>query len=282
MSATERIRRIDAHQHYWRPARGDYHWMPAEGPLHRDYLPADLRPLNAAAGIDGTITVQAAQTVAETDWLLQLAGDPASDILGVVGWVPLDTLTHATLDLMAAHPACVGVRPMLQDLEDDDWISTRVPREQLARVAQGELVFEVLSFPRQLPYVVQALESVPELTVVIDHLSKPVYTAERGEWAKWAEHMTALSARPGTYCKLSGMVTEVGAGWSVDDVRRHADFVLEAFGPDRVLFGTDWPVCLQVASHAQVVELAEQLTSPLNDTERAAIFGGNAERVYGI
>lgn len=282
MSTAQRARRIDAHQHYWRPARGDYHWMPADGPLHRDYLPADLRPLNAAARIDGTITVQAAQTVGETDWLLQLASDPASGILGVVGWVPLDTTTHATLDLMAAHPACVGVRPMLQDLEQDDWISTQVAREQLMRVAEGELVFEVLSLPRHLPYVVQALEAVPELTVVIDHLSKPVYGAHGDEWAKWAEHMAVLADRPATYCKLSGMVTEAGAGWTLDDFRRHADFILETFGADRVLFGTDWPVCLQVASHAQVVELAEHLTAHLSDTERAAIFGANAERVYGV
>jgi L-fuconolactonase len=279
MSTREASRRIDAHQHYWRVARGDYHWMPAEGPLHNDYLPEDLRPLNEAAGIDGTIVVQAAQTVAETDWLLELAAAPASSIVGVVGWVPLDDSSDPTIERLGAHPACVGVRPMLHDLTDDDWILRRVPREQLERVASQGLVLEILARPQHLAHVLRAVEAVSELTVVVDHLAKPVYRSEPGEWA---DRMAALAARPRTYCKLSGIVTELGPGWSVDDVRRHADHVLEAFGPDRVLFGTDWPVCLTAATHGEVVALAERLAEKLDERERDLLFGGNAEHVYGI
>jgi L-fuconolactonase len=279
MSASEAPKSIDAHQHYWRVARGDYHWMPADGPLHRDYLPDDLRPLNEAAGIDGTIVVQAAQTVAETDWLLELAADPASRIIGVVGWVPLDDPADATIERLGAHSACVGVRPMLHDLADDDWIVRSVPREQLERVASQELVFEVLARPQHLPHVLRAVEAVDELTVVVDHLAKPVYRTDPGQWAAC---MSALAARPRTYCKLSGIVTELGPGWRVEDVRRHADHVLETFGLDRVLFGTDWPVCLTAATHAEVVALAERLTEQLDERERGLLFGGNAEQVYGV
>ncbi len=276
-------RRIDAHQHYWQVTRGDYHWMPPEGPdalpLRRDYLPADLHPLNAAAGIDGTIAVQAAQTVAETDWLLELAAEPGSEILGVVGWAPLDDPDDATLARLGADPRCVGIRPMLQDLPEEDWIARRVPSSRLAETAAHGLVFEVLSLPAHLPHVLRALEPVDELVVVVDHLSKPAYREPVGAWG---DHMRALAARPRTYCKLSGLATGIGADWTVDDVRRHAELVLDAFGPERVLFGSDWPVCLLAASHAQVVELADQLLAGLDDAARAGVMGGNAARVYGV
>jgi L-fuconolactonase len=279
MSSAAGHRRIDTHQHFWRVARGDYHWMPDSGPLRNDYLPGDLAPLNAAAGIDGTITVQCAQTVAETDWLLQLAEEEGSGILGVVGWAPLDDPDDPTLDRLGADPICVGIRPMIHELPDEDWIVRQVRTEELSRVAAHGLVFEVLSFPNHLGHALQAVASIDDLVVVIDHLSKPHY---RDGLGGWAEGMRAFAERPETYCKLSGLVTEVGDGWVADDFRRHVDFVLEAFGPARVMFGTDWPVCLKAASHAQVVGLAEQLTADLGESERAAVFGGNAARVYGV
>ena len=171
--------RIDAHQHYWKVERGDYHWMPPPGrdagPLRRDYLPSDLRPLNAAAGIDGTIAIQAAQTVAETDWLLGLAAQPDSGILGVVGWAPLDVPDDRALERLGADPRCVGVRPMLHDLADEDWIARCVPATRLEDVAALGLVYEVLSFPSHLRHVLRALEPVGDLVVVVDHLSKPAY-----------------------------------------------------------------------------------------------------------
>jgi L-fuconolactonase len=271
-------RRIDAHQHFWRIARGDYGWIPSAGPLARDFLPADLHALSAAAGIDGTIAVQAAPTVAETDFLLGLAAEPDAGILGVVGWAPLDDPSDPALDRLGGEPACVGLRPMLQDLPDD-WIVSAVRSDELARMAAHGLVLDVLALPRQLRHVLRALEPVSELTVVVDHLAKPDYGAPLG---RWGDDMRALAARPRTCCKLSGIVTEAGAGCSADDVRRHADLVLEAFGPDRVMFGSDWPVCLLAASHADVVALAEQLTAGLGDAQRGAVFGATAARAYGI
>ena len=279
MSAVAAPRRIDAHQHYWRVERGDYHWMPDDGPLHRDYSPDDLRPLNAAAGIAGTIAVQAAQTVAETDWLLDLAALPDSEILGVVGWAPLDRPGERTLERLGADPRCVGIRPMLHDLAEEDWIARRVPAARLEDVAALGLVFEVLSRPAHLRHVLHALERIDELVVVVDHLSKPAYGEPLGPWA---DDMRALAARPHTFCKLSGLVTEVAAGWSADDFRRHAELVFEAFGPDRVIFGSDWPVCLLAASHAEVVQLAEGLIAGLALPAREAIMGGTATTVYGL
>jgi L-fucono-1,5-lactonase len=273
------VRRIDAHQHFWRVERGDYHWMPDSGPLRRDYLPADLVPLSAAADIDGSVAVQAAQTTAETEWLLSLADDPASKMLGVVGWAPLDEPGHASLDALAAHPRGVGVRPMIQDLAEDDWIERRVDPHELQRVADLGLVFDLLALPRQLGPALRALTRVPDLVVVVDHLAKPSYRDAPGEWAT---AMSAFADRPNTYCKLSGLVTEIGAGWGAADFRQHSDIVLNAFGPDRLLFGSDWPVCLLAASHADVVRLAEELTAGLDQRERAAVFGDNAARVYGV
>jgi L-fuconolactonase len=252
--------------------------MPADGPLHRDYLPADLAPLNAAAGIDGTIVVQAAPTVAETDWLLELAAGERS-ILGVVGWAPLDDPDDPTLARLGGERACVGVRPMLQDLADDDWIDRCVARGTLERVAAHGLVFDVLARPAQLPPALRALERVPELVAVVDHLGKPDYSCDPGGWAAT---IRAFAARPNTYCKLSGLISEVGRGWSRDCFRAHADVVLQAFGPDRVLFGSDWPVCLTAGSHAQVVELADWLLEGLERAERQAVFGGNAARMYRV
>jgi L-fuconolactonase len=271
-------RRIDAHQHFWSLRRQRHPWIEQGSVLDRDFVPADLTPLNVAAGIDGTIAVQAAQTVTETDWLLRLARE-APSVLGVVGWAPLDDPEDLTLDRLGADPLCVGVRPMLQDLPDDDWIAAAVRPRELERIAAHGLVFDLLTYPRQLAGALRAFERVPELVVVVDHLSKPSYGTQPGAWG---EHMRALAARPNTYCKLSGIVTEIGAGWCADAARRHVDVVLDAFGPERVLFGSDWPVCLLAASHAEVVELADALTRSLTSTERVAVFGGNAARVYGV
>jgi L-fuconolactonase len=274
-------RRIDAHQHFWKVERGDYHWMPASGPLRHDYLPKNLAPLNRAAGFDGTILIQAAQTVAETDFLLDLADQTDTMVLGVTGWVPLDDKTApAELQRLAQHPKLVAIRPMLHDLPTVDWISQPTVIENLRRLPGLNLRFEVLSFPMHLPAAFYALEQIPDLPVVIDHLSKPNYTAGiDADWRKW---MHAFAQRPNAYCKLSGMVTEVGEGWSPDNFRAHADFVLDTFGPNRVMFGSDWPVCLQAATHTQIVELAKALTSRLTPTERDAVWGGTAALFYGV
>jgi L-fuconolactonase len=274
-------RKIDAHHHFWKVERGDYHWMPDNGPLRHDYLPADQIPLLQAAGIDGTILIQAAQTTAETNFLLDLAMQPGSKVLGVTGWVPLDLdSAPAELDRLAAHPKVVAIRPMLHDLKHSDWITQAQVIQHLQRFPALGLCFEVLSYPMHLPSVLQAIDQVPELDVVIDHLSKPVYgSALQKEWQYWMEE---LARRPRVHCKLSGMVTEVGEGWNIDDFRASADFVLDAFGPERVMFGSDWPVCLKVSSFMQVIELAETLTSHCSETEHAQIWGETAARFYHL
>lgn len=276
------VRKIDAHQHFWQVARGDYHWMPDGGPLRRDYLPDDLRPLNEAAGIEGTILVQAAQTIAETEFMLELASQPESFILGVVGWAALDS-PDATrqLERLAQHPKLVAVRPMLQDLPDDEWILQPQVLDNVRQLPQLGLRFEVLTYARQLEPAFRALAQIPDLDIVINHLSKPRYRQgiEADNWQYWMRQFAQL---PRAYCKLSGMVTEVGADWSFDDFRSHADVVLEAFGPERVMFGSDWPVCRLVATHEQVVTLAQQLTAHLSPEQQADIWGQTAARFYGV
>lgn len=275
-------RRIDAHQHFWIVDRADYPWMPEDGLLHKDYLPPDLVALNRAAGIDGTVLVQAAPTVAETEFMLSLSEQADSQILGVVGWVPLDSADGARdMERLVAHPKMRGLRPMIQDLPDDRWILQPQVMENLRQMPRLGLRFDVVTFPRHLPAVFEALQQLPELDFVIDHLSKPRYREgiEADGWRHWMRRFAEL---PRAHCKLSGMVTEVGAGWSVDDFRAHTDVILEAFGPERVMFGSDWPVCLLAATHAEVVGLAEQLTASLSAGERAAVWGVTAERFYGL
>jgi len=274
-------RRIDAHQHFWKVERGDYHWMPESGPLRRDYLPVDLAPLNNTAGIEETVLVQAAQTVEETDFLLDVAARSDGMVLGVVGWAPLDSGQAAPeLEKAAENPKVVGVRPMLHDLPEVDWITQPVVIESMRRLPELGLCFDILSYPEHLPYALRAVDQVPELDVVIDHLSKPRYGSNiNDEWRYW---MSEFAERPRVCCKLSGMVTEVGKGWTVDDFRSHVEFIFEAFGPSRVMFGSDWPVCLQAASHEEVVRLAEGFTSWLSEEQYADVWGGTAARFYGL
>lgn len=275
-------RRIDAHHHFWKANRGDYHWMPDKGPLSNDYLPDDLIPLNKDANIEGTILVQAAQTVAETEFLLDLAAQPESPVLGVVGWVPLDS-PDAILQMekFAGHSKIVGIRPMIQDLPDAAWILQPQVIENLRQMPKLGLCFDLLTYPHQLPQTFEAVTQIPDLDIVVDHLSKPHYRQEldANGWRHWMEQFAKL---PRAFCKLSGMVTEVGSDWKIDDFRAHVDFVLEAFGPERVMFGSDWPVCLLAASHDRVVELAEQLIAPLSVDEQAAIWGRTAAKFYNV
>lgn len=274
-------RRIDAHHHFWQVQRGDYHWMPESGTLRHDYLQSDLTPHLEAAHIEGTILVQAAQTVAETNFLLEQAALPGSQVLGVTGWVPFDSAQSvALLEKYAAHPRLLAMRPMLQDLSADDWIMQPQVLDNMRRLPDLGLRFEVLSYPQQLPFACRAIEQIPELDVVIDHLSKPQYGPElQKEWRSW---MKEFARNPRVYCKLSGMVTEVGADWSIADFQAHVEYIFEIFGAHRVMFGSDWPVCLQVASYKEVVTLAEHFTSQLKDEEQDSVWGETAARFYAI
>jgi L-fuconolactonase len=273
--------RIDAHQHYWDPARGDYGWLtPALGPLYRAYGPADLAPHLAAGGIAGTVLVQAAPTVAETEWLLDLAGRTPG-VLGVVGWIDFERPdAAATLARLAARPKLVGVRPMIQDLPDDDWVQRRDLDPAFEAIIARGLVFDALTFPRHLPALLARLARHPDLKVVIDHGSKPAI--RDGAFEDWAALMRRVARQTRASVKLSGLVTEAAPDWSGADLAPYVDLLLEAFGPQRILFGSDWPVCLLASTYARWLETVEQFLVHLTGQERGAIMGGNAARLYGL
>lgn len=275
---------IDAHHHFWQVARGDYHWMTAETgpPLRRDYLPEDLAPLLRKAGVDRTVVVQAAQSEAETEFLLDLA-DGVGFVAGVVGWLDMEDADFAgKLDRLMARPKFVGLRPMLQDLDDDAYILRPGVRDNLVRMAGRGVAFDVLGFPRHLANVTSALEAVPQLRAVVDHLSKPAIAAR--EFDGWAAGISRLAALPNVHCKLSGMITEADhASWRPADLEPYVDHVLSAFGPGRLMFGSDWPVCLLAGSYAEVLNaLRTVLDGKLSADERAGVYGANAARFYGL
>jgi L-fuconolactonase len=273
---------IDSHHHFWRVERGDYHWMPDGGVLRRDYLPEDLRPLLRRAGIDRTVLVQAAQTEAETHFLLDLAAE-TDFVAGVVGWLDFeDERFGDRLTQLLAHPKFVGLRPMLQDLADDAYILRPRVMDNLRRVEALDLPFDILTYPRHLPHVLSALDQLPRLRAVVDHISKPPIAG--GRLAGWAEDMSAVAAHRNVSCKLSGMVTEADqANWKPADLAPFVRSVFAAFGEDRVMFGSDWPVCLLAADYAEVLNaLRTLLDSVLSADGMDKLFGRNAAAFYKL
>jgi len=275
--------RIDGHQHFWRVQRGDYHWMDASVPvLCRDYLPDDLRPLLAKHAIDRTILVQAAQTVAETDFLLELAAEN-DFIAGVVGWLDMDNESFPSeFARYRKNPKFIGLRPMLQDLEDDGWILRPKVLESLRLVVEADFPFDFLTHTRHLPYVRKVLEQVGPIRAVIDHISKPEIHSQKLE--PWKTYIAQLAQYPNLHCKLSGMITEADhQNWSTEMLRPYIDHVIDCFGWDRVIFGSDWPVCLLAGSYDQVVQvLTDALGSSMGETEERKFFGENAARFYKL
>lgn len=271
--------RIDGHQHFWSLARGDYGWLtPALGVIHRDFGPADLAPLLAAHGIERTILVQAAPTEAETAYLLDIAAKTPF-VAGVVGWIDFDAPDVAErIATLAADPLVVGLRPMVQDIIDDDWLArTELAPAFEAMTAHG-LVFDALLKPRHIPAMLALLERHADLACVIDHGAKPDLIS--GDLASWRDGIGALAAHPGLTCKLSGLVTEAGPDWSLATLAPVVEHLLATFGPERLIFGSDWPVVTLRASYAQWVEAAETLLAGLIESQRTAVFGGNAQKLY--
>ena len=276
--------RIDAHQHFWNPARGDYGWMPkGDAVLDRVYRPADLAPLLAVAGIDRTVLVQAAASVAETEYLLGLA-DATPFVAGVVGWVDFERQAdRATLARLAGHPAFRGVRPMIQDIADDRWMLRDDVQWAFRAVCDLGLTFDALGFPRHLDHFLALLTRYPAMRVVIDHCMKPqIRDPSPTGFRHWADGMSRLADQTGAFCKFSALITEADAGWQVADLAPYADHVLRVFGAERVMWGSDWPVCLLRGSYAGWLAAAETLVAGLNDADRAAVFGGTAARFYRI
>jgi L-fucono-1,5-lactonase len=275
--------RIDSHQHFWKASRGDYPWMtPEVGKLCRDYLPEDLKPSLAQHRIDKTILVQAAPTVAETDFLLNLA-QPHSFVAGVVGWLDMNSDGFARqLEQYLQKPKFIGLRPMLQDLPDDDYIVRPRVVGSLKLLAERDFPFEFLTFTRHLPYVLQVLEKVPGLRALVDHISKPEIKLQKMQ--PWKSLIQDVAQHPNVCCKLSGMITEADhAIWTPDHLRPYIEHVVECFGFERVMFGSDWPVCLLAGTYDQVIEaLSTALKPKLDAASEAAVFGLNAARFYKV
>jgi L-fuconolactonase len=270
---------IDAHQHFWRIARGDYGWLtPALGAIYRDFMPDDLAPMLARHGITGTILVQAAPTVAETHFMLDIARDTPF-VKGVVGWTELEAAyAPAAIAELAADPLLVGLRPMVQDITDDDWLLRPALKPALdAMVAHG-LVFDALVLPRHLSRLKAFIERYPNLSIVLDHGAKPLIRDRVME--PWATDIATIAAFPHVVCKLSGLVTEAASDWQASDIAPYAAHILKVFGPQRVLFGSDWPVVNLAGGYDRWREAALSFIAHLNDADRAAVLGGNAQRLY--
>jgi L-fuconolactonase len=273
---------VDAHHHVWALARGDYGWItPALPLLHRDFGLADLAPLREATGVTTTVLVQAAPTVAETRFLLKVAKDSGGVVKGVVGWVDLAAADAIpTLARLARDPLLKSIRPMLQDLPDPAWILRADVGRALAALPRLGLRFDALVKPAQLPALLPMLDAHPDLAVVIDHAAKPDIAA--GMWEPWARSMRAAAANPRVRCKWSGLVTEAGSAWTIETLRPYFDFLLECFGAQRMMWGSDWPVVNLGGSYQRWYAATVALMAGLTPQERAAIMGGTARRFYGL
>jgi L-fuconolactonase len=273
--------KIDAHQHFWAVARDDYGWLtPDLRALYRNFGPDDLRPFLRAQGIAGTVLVQAAPTTAETDYMLALS-DAYAFILGVVGWVDLEAPDAATqIADRAKHPKIAGLRPMIQDIADVDWMLRRKLTPAFEAMVEHDLAFDALTLPKQLPNLLALCRRHPDLRMVIDHASKPDIAA--GAFTPWAIEMASIASETTACVKLSGLVTELGPDWKIDALKPYVDHLLEHFGPDRMIWGSDWPVCTLVCDYARWVEATGMLLVELNETARAAIMGGTASKFYRL
>lgn len=273
---------LDSHQHFWKVERGDYGWLTPElGSIYRDFLPEDLAPEIKRAGITRTILVQAAETEAETEFLLEIAAN-TDFVAGVVGWIDMDAEDFAArLARYRQNPKFVGIRPMLQGLADDAYILRPKVIDSLKAVADSGLPFDILTFPRHLPHVIAAMKQVPNLKAVVDHISKPEIA--NGVLDPWRAHIEEIAGFQNISCKVSGMVTEAKSDWALEDFRPYADHVARCFGPERLMFGSDWPVCTLAGNYSEVANLARTLlSSHFGPDDLRRIFKENAARFYGV
>ncbi len=274
--------RIDAHQHFWRYAPAEQAWITEElGALRRDFLPGDLIPLLERHAFEGCVAVQARASLDETRWLLELA-DEHPWITGVVGWVDLSSeQAQAQIESVEDHPRLVGLRHGVQDETDDAFLLREDFGRGLALLERFDLAYDLLIHPRHLPAAIEVAARLPEQQFVLDHLAKP--PIRRGGLEPWLGELRALAACENVACKLSGLVTEADwQGWTLDALAPFLDAALEAFGPERLMFGSDWPVCLLASSYERWYETVATWAADLTAGERDALIGGNASRVYRL
>jgi len=274
--------RIDSHQHFWHYDPSEHVWMTdAMGSLKRDFLPADLEPLLEKNGLGGTVAVQARQSLEETEWLLDLA-DRHEFIKGVVGWVDLRSPTvDAVLEQLAAHPKLKGIRHVVHDEADDRFMMQPAFLDGIGLLAEFDLVYDLLLFPRHLPVAVDVVGRFPKVRFVLDHLAKPdIKNADFGEWQRGVDQLGRFR---NVWCKLSGMVTEADwTGWTQEDMVPAMEGVFNAFGSERIMFGSDWPVCTLAARYDEVLRIVTGYIESLPAERQESILGLCAARVYRI
>lgn len=274
--------RIDAHQHFWRVARGDYGWLTPElAPIYRDFGIDDLQPHLAAADIAGTVLVQAAASEAETEYLLALAAESRGLVKAVVGWIDFEARDASRrLERVARNPLLRGVRPMMQDIRDTDWMLGAGLEPAFRTVADLGLCFDALVQPRHLTNLRRLIDRYPGLPLVIDHAAKPGIAARERE--PWASDMRAIARETGALCKLSGLVTEASKAWTMADLEFYAGHLLDCFGSERLIWGSDWPVVELAGGYDRWWAATQALLQPLTRVERERVLGENAERFYRV
>ena len=275
---------VDAHHHFWHPARGDYGWMPKDDPvLSRPYGPSDLSDALAATGVERTVLVQAAPTSEETEYLLGIA-DTSPTFAKVVGWIDFESPDAlSTLERLAQHPKFSGVRPMIQNIPDDDWMLRPDIQWAFESLIDLDLTFDCLGFPRHLANFHTVLCRYPELRAVIDHCMKPqIRDGSDDHMQFWSDGMRRLAKDTNVTCKMSGLVTEADTDWSVDVLRPYTDLVLDAFGAERVMWGSDWPVARLRLEYKDWHAMCLTLTDHLSEADRANVFSSTARRFYRI
>ena len=274
--------RIDAHHHFWHYDPVEYDWISDEmRSIRRDFLPVALEPTIRAAGVDGVVTVQARQSLEETDWLLELAGKHEF-IRGVVGWVPLISLElEPLLARLVRQPKLKSVRHVLQGEPDPEYMLRPDFNRGVSLLRRFDLAYDILILERQLPETLRFVDQHPEQRFVLDHVAKP--RIRDNVLSPWAEQMRELARRPNVWCKLSGMVTEANfSHWTEAQLQPYLEIALAAFGPQRVMFGSDWPVCLVACEYGRWYGIVRQFLSTLSVTEQDAVLGGNAVIAYRL
>jgi L-fuconolactonase len=270
---------VDAHHHVWQVARGDYGWLTPESPIYRDYSLNDLRPL--LGDISATVLVQAAPTEAETTFMLNTAHGSGGLVRAVVGWTDLTAPTAPDrIAALTGEPLLKGLRPMLQDISDTDWITRDDVQPALQAMSAARLRFDALIQPRHLPIMLKLSARHPDLPIVIDHAAKPHIAADVFE--PWASDITLVARETGCFCKISGLVTEAAPKWRTDDLRRYVDHLLGVFTPQRLMWGSDWPVVNLAGGYQRWRDASLELLRALTATEKNAILGGTAAAFYAI
>lgn len=272
--------RIDAHQHFWQLERNDYGWLTADlAPLYKDFLPNDLAPLLKAHNIAGTILVQAAPSDAETDYLIQLSNEYEA-IKGVIGWVDLNCESAPKrIAELSKHRKIVGIRPMIQDIDDIDWILKPNVAIALQALVKHQLVFDALVLPKHLRYLKIIANQHPKLKIVINHGAKPNIKAQ--DIMHWRADLFAFSELSQVTCKLSGLVTEADSTWLAADLLPYIETLFEVFGDQRIIWGSDWPVCLLASSYDTWIKITKDYIHTHRLSEQD-VFGHNAIRVYNL